>query len=73
MAATAARTRAGRRGRSGLPADINGLSTVAVMVEVNDQAWSEICSRRAVPGAMLVWQGLSAIPRQPLAILAEAT
>jgi acyl-homoserine lactone synthase len=57
----------------GLPADINGLSTVAVMVEVNDEAWSEICSRRAVPGAMLVWQGLGAIPRQPLAILAEAT
>lgn len=57
----------------GLPSDINGLSTVAVMVEVNDQAWSEICSRRAVPGAMLVWQGLGAIPRQPLAIPAEAT
>jgi len=56
----------------GLPADINGLATVAVMVEVKDDAWTEICGRRAVPGAMLVWQGLGAIPRHSLAALAEA-
>lgn len=57
----------------GLPFDINGLSTVAVMVEINDQAWTEICRRRAVPGALLVWQGLAAIPRQPLTTFMEAT
>lgn len=57
----------------GLPSDINGLSTVAVMVEINDQAWTEICRRRAVPGALLVWQGLAAIPRQPLTTFMEAT
>lgn len=57
----------------GLPFDINGLSTVAVMVEINDLAWTEICRRRAVPGAMLVWQGLAEIPRQPLTTFMEAT
>lgn len=57
----------------GLPVDINGLSTVAVMVEIDDRAWSEICRRRSVPGSTLVWQGLAAIPRQPLVAWGEAT
>jgi acyl-homoserine lactone synthase len=47
----------------GLPIDIDSMSTVAVMVEVNEQAWTEICVRRAVPGAMLVWQGIPVIER----------
>jgi acyl-homoserine lactone synthase len=48
----------------GLPVDINSMSTVAVIVDVNDQAWTEICFRRSVPGSMLVWQGLAAIERR---------
>jgi acyl-homoserine lactone synthase len=48
----------------GLPVNINSLSTVAVIVDVNDTAWTEICSRRSVPGSMLVWQGLPAIERR---------
>ena len=47
----------------GLPIDIDSMSTVAVTVEVNEQAWTEICVRRAVPGPMLVWQGLPIIER----------
>lgn len=47
----------------GLPIEINSLSTVAVIVDVNDEAWTEICARRSVPGQMLVWQGLSAVER----------
>jgi acyl-homoserine lactone synthase len=47
----------------GLPIDIDSMSTVAVMVEINEQAWSEICLRRAVPGPVLVWQGLPVIER----------
>jgi acyl-homoserine lactone synthase len=47
----------------GLPVNINSLSTVAVIVDVNDEAWTKICSRRSVPGSMLVWQGLSAVER----------
>jgi acyl-homoserine lactone synthase len=47
----------------GLPIDIDSMSTVAVMVEVNEQAWTEICVRRAVPGPVLVWQGLPVIER----------
>jgi acyl-homoserine lactone synthase len=47
----------------GLPIDIDSMSTIAVMVEVNEQAWTEICVRRAVPGPMLVWQGLPVIER----------
>jgi hypothetical protein len=57
-------TRAGRRGRSAFPVDIDSMSTAAVIVDVNDQAWTEICSRRSVPGSMLVWQGLAAIARR---------
>ena len=57
----------------GLPHDIDGLSTVAVMVTVDDDAWTEICKRRAVPGEMLVWQGLADVPRNPIAGLLEAS
>jgi acyl-homoserine lactone synthase len=55
----------------GLPIDINGLSTVAVMVEVNDEAWTEICKRRSIPGALLLWHGLGAIQRQIMGNLSE--
>ena len=47
----------------GLPIDIDSMSTVAVMVEINEQAWTEICARRSVPGPMLVWQGLPVVER----------
>jgi acyl-homoserine lactone synthase len=45
----------------GLPIDIDSMSTIAVIVDVNEQAWTEICTRRSVPGPMLVWQGLPVI------------
>jgi acyl-homoserine lactone synthase len=48
----------------GLPVNINSMSTVAVIVDVNDRAWMEICSRRSVPGSMLIWQGIPAIERR---------
>jgi acyl-homoserine lactone synthase len=48
----------------GLPVEINSMSTVAVIVDINERAWTEICSRRSVPGSMLVWQGLAATDRR---------
>ena len=48
----------------GLPVNINAMSTVAVIVDVNEKAWTEICARRSVPGSMLVWQGLPATERR---------
>ena len=51
----------------GLPVDIDGLSTVAVAVTVDDSGWTEICKRRAVPGSMLVWQGLADVQRHVIA------
>jgi acyl-homoserine lactone synthase len=56
----------------GLPIDIDQMSTVAVMVDVNERAWTEICLRRSVPGAMLVWQGLPAIERPAIRMLVPA-
>ena len=56
----------------GLPIDIDQMSTVAVMVDVNERAWTEICLRRSVPGAMLVWQGLPAIERPAIRALVPA-
>ena len=56
----------------GLPIDIDQMSTVAVMVDVNEHAWTEICLRRSVPGAMLVWQGLPAIERPAIRALVPA-
>ncbi|SHN71757.1 acyl-homoserine-lactone synthase [Bradyrhizobium erythrophlei] len=56
----------------GLPIDIDQMSTVAVMVDVNERAWTEICLRRSVPGAMLVWQGLPAIERPAIRVLVPA-
>jgi acyl-homoserine lactone synthase len=48
------------------------MSTVAVMVDVNEQAWTEICVRRSVPGPMLVWQGLPVIERPVIRDLVPA-
>src|SRR5581483_7532890 len=56
----------------GLPIDIDSMSTVAVMVDVNEKAWNEICARRSVPGPMLVWQGLPLVGRPPLRALVPA-
>jgi acyl-homoserine lactone synthase len=56
----------------GLPIDIDQMSTIAVTVDVNEQAWTEICLRRSVPGAMLVWQGLPAIERPAIRALVPA-
>jgi acyl-homoserine lactone synthase len=56
----------------GLPIDIDSMSTVAVMVDVNERAWTEICLRRSVPGATLVWQGLPAIERPAIRALVPA-
>jgi acyl-homoserine lactone synthase len=56
----------------GLPIDIDSMSTVAVMVDVNEQAWTEICLRRSVPGPMLVWQGLPVIERHAIRALVPA-
>jgi acyl-homoserine lactone synthase len=56
----------------GLPIDIDRMSTVAVMVDVNERGWTEICLRRSVPGAMLIWQGLPAIERPAIRALVPA-
>ena len=56
----------------GLPIDIDQMSTVAVIVDVNEQAWTEICLRRSVPGPTLVWQGLPVVERPALRHLVPA-
>jgi acyl-homoserine lactone synthase len=56
----------------GLPIDIDSMSTVAVMVDVNEQAWTEICLRRSVPGPVLIWQGLPAIEQPAIRALVPA-
>ena len=56
----------------GLPLDIDSMSTVAVRVEVNEQAWTEICARRSVPGPILVWQGLPVVEPPMISALARA-
>ncbi|WP_442237457.1 acyl-homoserine-lactone synthase [Rhodopseudomonas pseudopalustris] len=50
----------------GLPQDIDGMSTTAVLVDVDDEAWLEICARRSVPGPALHWLGLESVNRNPL-------
>ncbi len=49
----------------GLPIDIDSISTVAVMVDINEQAWTEICARRPVPGPVLVRQPALVLERPP--------
>ena len=56
----------------GLPIDIDSMSTVAVMVDINERAWTEICARRSVPGPMLVWQGLPLVERPTIRALVRA-
>jgi acyl-homoserine lactone synthase len=54
------------------PLDIDSMSTIAVMVDVDEQAWTEICIRRSVPGPILVWQGLPVIERPAIRDLVPA-
>ncbi|MGP9813076.1 acyl-homoserine-lactone synthase [Rhodopseudomonas sp. NSM] len=55
----------------GLPRDIDGMSTTAVLVDVDDDAWLEICARRSVPGPILQWRGLDNVDRNPLPNIME--
>jgi acyl-homoserine lactone synthase len=56
----------------GLPIDVDSMSTLAVIADVNEQAWTEICDRRSVPGPMLIWQGLPAVDRPTIRALLPA-
>jgi acyl-homoserine lactone synthase len=56
----------------GLPVDIDSMATMAVIVDINERAWTNICARRSVPGPMLVWQGLPAIERPEIRALLPA-
>jgi hypothetical protein len=56
----------------GLPIDIEAMSTIAVMVDFNEQAWTEICLRRSVPGPVPVWQALPVIERPTIRDLVPA-
>jgi acyl-homoserine lactone synthase len=56
----------------GLPVDIDSMATMAVIVDINERAWTNICARRSVPGPMLVWHGLPAIERPEIRALLPA-
>jgi acyl-homoserine lactone synthase len=57
----------------GLPIDVDSMSTVAVLVDVTEQAWIQSCGGRSIPGPMLVWQGLPVIERPAIRDLIPAT
>jgi acyl-homoserine lactone synthase len=42
----------------GLPVDINGMSCVAVTVDVTEEAWRTTCKSRGVDGPVLAWNGV---------------
>ena len=42
----------------GLPVDINGMSCIAVTVDVTDEAWRVTCENRGVDGSVLAWNGV---------------
>jgi acyl-homoserine lactone synthase len=56
----------------GLPIDVDSMSTIAVLVDVTDQAWVRSCGERSIPGPMLVWQGLPVIERPAIRDLVPA-
>jgi acyl-homoserine lactone synthase len=56
----------------GLPIDVDSMSTVAVLVDVTEQAWIQSCGGRSIPGPMLVWQGLPVIERPTIRNLVPA-
>jgi acyl-homoserine lactone synthase len=56
----------------GLPIDVDSISTLAVIVDVNEKAWTETCACRSVPGPMLIWQGLPAVERPVIRTLLPA-
>ena len=42
----------------GVATDINGMSCIAVSLDVTDEVWAKTCIRRSVPGSVLVWKGI---------------
>jgi acyl-homoserine lactone synthase len=56
----------------GLPIDVDSMSTIAVLVDVTEQAWVRSCGERSIPGPMLVWQGLPVIERPAIRDLVPA-
>jgi acyl-homoserine lactone synthase len=56
----------------GLPIDVDSMSTVAVQVEITEQAWIQSCGGRSIPGPMLVWQGLPVVERPAIRDLVPA-
>jgi acyl-homoserine lactone synthase len=56
----------------GLPIDVDSMSTIAVLVDVTEQAWVRSCGERSIPGPMLVWQGLPVIERPTIRDLVPA-
>ena len=42
----------------GVATDINGMSCIAVSLDVTDEVWAKTCIRRSVPGPVLVWRGI---------------
>ncbi len=58
----------------GLPMDVNGMSTTALIIEVTEDTWDAICSRRSINRPILNWQGLDELDRiaLPISPFAEA-
>jgi acyl-homoserine lactone synthase len=42
----------------GVPTDIKGMNCIAVSLDITEEVWAETCLRRAVPGPVLVWNGI---------------
>jgi acyl-homoserine lactone synthase len=49
----------------GLPTMINGMNCIGVVADVNEEIWVETCTRRSVPGTVLVWNGLEPAMPEP--------
>ncbi|MBX9843054.1 MAG: hypothetical protein K2Z80_14735 [Xanthobacteraceae bacterium] len=49
----------------GIPVDIKGMLTVGVSVDVTERAWEETRHHRAIPGSVLVWNGIDP-PSHPI-------
>jgi len=47
----------------GLPIEIDGMSTIAVFVNCDEDTWEDMVERKGITGPMLQWRNLSSIPR----------
>jgi acyl-homoserine lactone synthase len=57
----------------GLPIDIDGMSTIAVFVDCDEETWDDMVQRKGITGPMLKWNDLASVQRLDVQLNSKAS